>query len=101
MPAAGRQFGVIGKPECVRSPDRAQIDAPAALTVVVPAIDEAEALGPLPQPETRQQSLPLEQPMASTSQKAARRGTDRAPVVPAPPPESRSLAETAQLRLSA
>lgn len=61
------------------------------------AEDVAEALGPLPQPETRQQSLPLEQPMASTSQQAARRGTDRAPVIPAPPPETRSLTETAQL----
>ena len=61
------------------------------------AEDVAEALGPLPQPETRQHSLPLEQPAAPASDRAATSGTDRAPAIPAPPPETRSLAETAQL----
>lgn len=104
------------------------------------AEDVAEALGPLPPPEARQQSLPLEPPPApapcagpdthggsdagpalrtdpdthgssdarpaprtgpdpdggSDARRAARAGPAPA-AIPAPPPETRSLAETAQL----
>ncbi|MBY6002652.1 DNA-processing protein DprA [Salipiger bermudensis] len=72
------------------------------------AEDVAEALGPLPPAEARQQSLPLEEPPAQGQSPApeTRRGAGERPApgvqqappqIPAPPPKTRSLAETALL----